>query len=71
MARTLVIEDVTEAEVEAAKSFFSRFNTKIPEPDRSKLQAFLQKFDEGAEDYRFREERIRKRIQMNTTVGGK
>jgi len=69
MARTLVIEDVTESEVKAAKTFFNRFNTQIPEPDRSELQGFLQKFDEGAEDYQFREERIRKRIEMNNTVG--
>lgn len=69
MSRTLVIENVSEDEVKAARTFFDRFNTQIPEPDRTKLQGFLAKFDEGAEDYQFREERIRKRIEMKTVVG--
>lgn len=70
MSRTLVIENVTEDEMQAAKTFFNRFNTQILEPDRSQLQGFLQKFDEGAEDYQFRGERIRKRIEMKNTAGG-
>jgi len=69
MSRTLVIEGVTEDEVKAARTFFDRFNTQIPEPDRSNLQAFLQKFDDGAEDYQFREERVRRRIEMKQVVG--
>ena len=67
MNRALVIEGVTKDEVKAAKAFFQRFNLQQEDEE---LRTFLNKFDEGIEDYDMRSELARRRIEMKKLVDG-